>query len=889
MFPGTGPSRLCSPTLTPIEQISLRKVTARGCGPLLILAVMLSPSAIAQGQENPVAGKAGSPSSDRSLPSSGIRFHLEVNSRFGTDTYVPETWGELHLHLENSSRTDRELLCTSYFAPDATLQFGRKVWLPAQSRLNLSHPVLLPPADHFPNLTANIHSLLVDQSQGGEVLVKNESGQLRHERSLLVAKNGRHTGIVAGWNTSDFVPQDVLDLVIANRVHQGLDHRTTVLGGQFLPPDEHSLKYLDHLILAENRLVDDEAGLTALRRWLHAGGRLWIMLDRVDPILLERLLGDEFQGTVVDRVGLTSVRIDKAPTLVSPEGEAGETVEYEEPVALTQLVVSGMRVWNTVDGWPVALTTQFGEGRLLVTMLGPRGWIKPVPPSTSKPGDRPPGNSAFVPCSPMEDLAAYVLSPRVPEPLPRKALETFTGEFVSYSVPSWWTIAGILCGLFSSLLVIGLWLRRIDRVEHFGWVGSLLALTFGMVLFGIGMFYRYRVPPTLASVQFAQAIPGTDDVRTRGMIAVYRPDADEATIRSDHGGEIWPDMSGSEGAIRRLVTTDLGEFYWDGLSNSSGLHRHAVATSRAVTSRIEAEATLDAKGIVGKCTGIPANGTDSLLATRFGRMSLTFGSEGDFTAAAENVMRTDQFLGTNFVSDQQDKRRRILQELFRQRQWQNSLITPQVLVWVDGWDPGMTFGKDLSRRGDTLLTVPLKLVRPVSGTEFVIPAPLVNYATTLPPDGSFPTGFWNDLKGEWQERTAPATTWLAFLIPSNLLPLQATRAQLHIQVTGPIGRVEILGVKAGQVTKLDTVDSPVGTVIVSLTDANALSVSDAGELVLGISGGVPAQSATNIPTTVGGSNAIGTPAVSSAASSHWKIESLALQLWAKTVERSEKD
>lgn len=823
------------------------------------------------------------------MTSSDVRFSLDVNSRFGSNTLVPEQWGELHFHLENSSGTEREVLCTSYFAPDSTLQFGRQVWLPARSRLSLSHSVLAPQAGRLVNQTANVHSLLIERSQGSEILIKTDSGQLRHERSLLLTPMGRHTGIVAGWNTSDLVPQDVLDLVIADRVNQGLDNRTTILGGEFLPADEQSLKYLDHLVLAENRVADDYSGLTAVRRWLHAGGRLWVMLDRTDPIVLERLLGDEFQGTVIDRVGLTTVRIDKPPTLASAEGEVGEAFDYEEPVALAQVVVSGMKVWNTVNGWPAAMTASFGEGRVLVTTLGARGWVRPAAPVAEKTATHPPGrNSDFVPCAPMEDLAAYVLSPRPADPLSQKTLETFTEEFVSYSVPSWSTIAAIMSGLFASLIATGLWLRRIGRVEHFGWVGSLLAVSFGTVLFGIGLFHRYRVPATLASVQFAQAIPGTDDVRTQEAIAVYRPEANDSSINTSQGGELWPDMSGSEGTTRRLITTDLGAFHWDGLSNSSGLHLHAARTSTSAGNRIQAEATLDGDGIVGKCSGIPASGADSLLVTRLGRMSLKLNADGGFTARPEDVLGVDQFLGTNFVSDEQDRRRRILQELYRQPQWKDSLTIPQLLVWADDWDPGFRFGEGLVRRGDTLLAIPLRLIRPAPGTEIVVPSPLLSYATARSPDGLAPSGFWDDLKGEWQERTSPGTTWLAFRIPRDLLPLKATRGQLNVNVTGPIGRVEILGVKDGGAAKLETVASPVGTVVVALTDAEALNISDAGELILGISGGDPAQSAT-ISTTASGATAGATPIVNSAASSHWKVESLSLQLWAKTVERSDED
>ncbi|MEO2032199.1 MAG: hypothetical protein ABGZ35_08945, partial [Planctomycetaceae bacterium] len=299
-----------------------------------------------------------------------------------------------------------------------------------------------------PGGRALVRSLVIDDSQGKEVLVKSSSGQLQHDRTLLVTPAGRHTGVIAGWNSTDVMPPDVVDVVVAARIYQGLNNKVTFLAGQFLPADETSLKYLDHLVLAEDRLIDDLAGLTAIRRWLHSGGRLWIMLDRTGPALLERLFGDEFQGSVVDRVGLTSVRVDNPPSVATPDGAAGETFEYDEPVEMSRMITSGMAVWNTVNGWPAALTRSYGEGRVLITTLGPRGWITPTPsiPEGSEVEPTVEMTSDFVALSPMEDIAPFILARRDPEPIPPKTLESLAREFISYDVPTGTLIIGSMCG-----------------------------------------------------------------------------------------------------------------------------------------------------------------------------------------------------------------------------------------------------------------------------------------------------------------------------------------------------------------------------------------------------------------------------------------------------------
>ena len=81
-----------------------------------------------------------------------------------------------------------------------------------------------------------------------------------------------------------------------------------------------------------------------------------------------------------------------------------------------------------------------------------------------------------------------------------------------------------------------------------------------------------------------------------------------------------------------------------------------------------------------------------------------------------------------------------------------------------------------------------------------------------------------------------------------------------------MGRLEILGVKRNAAVSLQTVASPAGSVMFDIDDAEALTVSGQGEIALGISAGLPSAA-------VGVSN-----------SANWKIESLALQIWAKVTE-----
>src|SRR5690606_9825535 len=132
-----------------------------------------------------------------------------------------------------------------------------------------------------------------------------------------------------------------------------------------------------------------------------------------------------------------------------PEGLSGETIQYEEPVAFVRMVAPDLTVRNTVNGWPAALSREYGQGRVLITTLAPRGWIKPAGAanggtSENQLGEQAPG---FVVLSPMEDLAAHILAKREPDPILQSDLESIAQEYVAYSVPTFGLIAGTM-GVF---------------------------------------------------------------------------------------------------------------------------------------------------------------------------------------------------------------------------------------------------------------------------------------------------------------------------------------------------------------------------------------------------------------------------------------------------------
>ena len=113
-----------------------------------------------------------------------------------------------------------------------------------------------------------------------------------------------------------------------------------------------------------------------LRAWLNDGGEFWVMLDRVDFGGLEPLLGDTFTCQLVDRVRLDKVAIRDAEALPAESPEPA--VEYERPLDFARVLVTGMHVTHTVQGWPAAFWRPVGAA----------GWC--LRRSAQKPGSAAP-------------------------------------------------------------------------------------------------------------------------------------------------------------------------------------------------------------------------------------------------------------------------------------------------------------------------------------------------------------------------------------------------------------------------------------------------------------------------------------------------------------------
>ena len=863
-----------------------------------------------------------------------IGFSIGQVSPGGVAVYVPGQWGILHVHLVNPTLEDKELFATTYFEGEPTLQFGRRLWVPARSQIQTWQPVLLPTGGTDGKNRFDFRTLVMDASHEREVLIRGDSGYLQLDGTVGVTKETTVTGMIDSIESDndDEEAGSAYDLVAASRVEALQSRRITQLPDRILPAEEEFWRALDQLVISDDRMVDDGEAMAAIRRWLFGGGHLWVMLDRVDPRVLERLLGDELPCQVVDRVGLTTVRIQSSFASANPKDKKLQwNQDYERPVELVRVEVTDVDVAFTVDGWPAAFWKKCGEGRLLVTTLGPRGWMrlptatdhaptpefldrsgrsraqtvresppdeapgKPpqsgVPPAlqeqfdslpTSPPRQRaamtinPQLQTKYIPLEPGITLAGDFFSSRLPPLLPNEMLESQVQEYVGYSIPPRWLITSLLAVFCFLLAVLGFGLWKRHRLELLGTIGPGSAVVFSIALVLLGRQQRQVVPATVASVQLVRALAGTDDVRIEGVAGLFSPEGGTATIGAVQGGWLLPDMTGQEGTTRRMVWTDLGVWHWENLPETAGLRSATFSKSGHNSERLEARATFGPEGLSGRLHAAAAHRpSDAVLATRFGRIGVELQDDGTFTARTGNVFTAEQFLAAGLLSDEQHRRQIAFQELLTNPRRRDYPTEPELLFWSDPWNLGFRFGEGRRSFGSALVSVPLKLERPPTGTEVSIPAPLLPYRSAFGPDGMPPGGLLDNANREWQEKAWASSTWLRFQMPAVLLPVETQRGRIVIRVTGPVGKLEIAGYRRTDktVVPIQTWTDPVGTLSLEVTNAELLSATADGSLLLRVAAG-DSDNPDQKPVTGGRDEKL----------SYWRIESLTLELQVKTIE-----
>jgi len=687
----------------------------------------------------------------------------------------------------------------------------------------------------------DIEPLLLERSQGEDALIYPPGEKRIRSRGVLYRQREPTTAILLdNEGPPSFPPgqlpqpdsrtEEASRLARLFRLTRNLSDLVQRVDPGLLPPMPEAFDGIDHFILASGRIARDPAGMRALRHWLEQGGKVWVMLDLVEPEVLAPLLGDALDFQVVDRVNLTSIAIRTHPAgrrILDPPPQ-----QHERPVAFVRVLLpAGEPVKHSVNGWPAWFTRSVGRGEVVFTTLGPRAWFR------TRTRRDPPSPAGNWPSAPLENPLfldiGIRLQPAPDEPSFRvESFQPLLTQEIGYAVVGRGTVVLIFGVFLLSALGVGIGLRKSRWRDLTGWLGPAMALVAAGVLLGLAEASRRAAPPTVAVAQVIEAVSGKEEASIHGLLAVYRPHSGHADAAVQRGGFFDLDMSGIEGQTRRLVLTDTGVWHWENLALPAGVRQAPFRGTIALDKPMAAVAHFGTHGVEVKLSGPFEDLEDALLSTPNGRnLAVRISPDGTFRAASQDILPKGQFLAAAVLSDRQQQRQEVYRAFLKHSARGSQPGRNVLLAWARPLDLHFLLDPEARTVGSALLVVPLRLERPAAGTRATIPAPFLSCQRIMDGLPARPT----------LESAASVDMHLRFQLPTEMLPFQVERARLSVRIDAPSRRVTISGRPEGRLLELLTVESPLDPIHLDLADQRLLRLDEQGGLHLNLNVSDPLQ------------------------------------------------
>ncbi len=744
---------------------------------------------------------------------------------FGIDRYEPDTWSTVGLCATNNLLQDREALISVFVEPYSREQFARRLWVPARAIrvtwLPLHIPNDLPAEKEYLDLS----SMRLKESASEDVLRQQAYDTLISNSVLVLDTSVSKTAVLFGKplpeeeGNTESVDQLMYRLIVESKLDIDDSRLTIDLGGDFFPPTPFSYQALDQLFICDDRLVEDSAGMIAIRHWLQQGGRAWLPLDRVGLATLTALLGDATGCEIVSRTELNRFTI--ADVSRYPEPATEDVWESENPVEFLRVVTDSADVHCRIDGWPAAFWKKIGDGEILVTTLASPGFLRTQPGPT-------------VVSQALHSMGLRFYQTRCLPAVDVNVAKPLLLQQIGYTIPSRGKAATILlfnCGL---LLAAGWWLARRGRLEQLAWVAPTVALCATAAFLLMGRSTAHRVPASAASFQFVQVTPGTNSADAHTMTAIYSPTTQPLSLESQAGELVVPDVSDLSNVVKRVTWGDSGRSRWRGISLKPGtirfVERHVPLSWNTP---IRAVGQFGPLGLTGRLTGpVDLRGTDSVIvAAPSPNLAVSLNDDGTFLGRADAVLDRSHYLPNAILSDEQRRRMVVYQQLHQASLNEGYPDHPTIFTWTNTLAAPTPLDSAFQQSGSALFAIPLQIERTAPGTRFVVPATFVRPQLVRDEQGiSFA---YNSRSGEWvDEMTGPMRTQLRFVLPAQVVPCQLTQANVTINLIAPSRTLSLYGFRDGQRLLLHEQDNPNGTYTIPLRQAEALQLDRQGGLAL---------------------------------------------------------
>ena len=752
--------------------------------------------------------------------------------------HKPGEWSTLSVRATNPTDEDQEALVAVLFE-GGKRQFGRRMWVPARSDRSTWLPIAVPPEIPTESGSVEYSTLVFDAAADREILTRAEGEGLTSSSVLRIS----HDPV----RSTFFLPKPLLSptsaetqqrhdwpaALAAARSTRGLNTTSPEMVSDFLAPWHAAHRGWDTILLATDRLKNDTAGLATLRHWVHDGGRLWIALESVQPETLAAILGHDCGVEYVDRVALDRYTIH---TRDRDNGmEASDDGDHEQPIEMVRVLTSHPDVPATVNGWPAAIWVRCGQGDVLLTTLGPRGWLAADGASST---------------DSLRILAARLLAGR-PERLDAGRFQKSLEQQIGYATPSRLLAGSVLGAFCAALLGAGLLWGSRRCLDNLAWFVPAASLTAAALLGLVGAANSRRVAPTIAAATLLRLEPATGEALFDSNAAVFDQQTRPVAWAGRQRTWVLPDAAQGTNGERIVWLDDDVETTQNTTTHAGSVERLVIRGAGTIIPGLVVNGRFGPAGLEGRFEGGPVSNLrdPSIVGMPGPALAVQLAADGTFTAGSTSLMAPEQYNPAAILSDdarwrQETVRRlllspaQLLRESGRPRGQSPAGIEgvlalrrrPWFLGWCDfsadaGWDAPTGFAE----RSSILALAPLHFERTPAGSPFRIPP---NFLPIRLGDGTQGRSNAFDLRrGEWVKGlTTPTTTQLRFLLPDSVLPCRLDSGQLTLRVNAPSRELEVGAFREGQPVSLLKVAEPNGTYQIDV---------GAAELALDAGGAVP--------------------------------------------------
>ncbi len=589
------------------------------------------------------------------------------------------------------------------------------------------------------------------------------------------------------------------EVILATRVDAGLSRRCLHLDNEPMPIASLDWQAIDSLVIGKPETFDDAVAVGAIKNFLSRGGKVLVLLDEIDTKLIRDLMAPDQQCETVDTVELNEFVMDiRSPIEFS---DADRTMQFDKPVRLKRVFQQGGRVTHSVDGWPAAICMNVGAGELILTALESRVWLQTRAAHRSQ---DPYYRSDFsVPLWASTLTSALSTAPAI-EPLDAKEV-SYPTELIGTPIASRNLIGAALIGFCLLLASVGVWNSFSGDLKRLGWLAPLLALACSIPIIVGSSWSRSEIPPMSSELQMVQFWP-TGGGLLRSKAAVTIPESRSMDLVGEADGFAIASEN-IESGIRRLTTQGFENWQLSNANWPPGTWRYQaeVALPHPFFS---AKSRLTSKGLeIDMPDDMPSPPEDVVMNFSRGLPCLGQWTEPkkrllvDGTLSAEGGRWTSDAI----VSDEQGRRAKVYNDIFLHTESSRNAPLRTLYFWTSLWPQSPVWKPNLDRRGAALVSVPIQLETPPVGATVLVPHSLIQ----IVPQTENISTMYNHRMGRWGgEFNSDKAAELSFLLPPEVVPLEATSIHIDLNVVAPKRIVKIVWSAGNAPIELVRLNSP---------------------------------------------------------------------------------